>query len=122
MNRAGSGTCQVQGANSMFDVAINNGTQIHYSSEAIAKLGEYLTTIRANTGVRVVESSIQGRGAGESNIYDQGVEADDEEGADPDPTGQTMYTVCHNGRDKSVPQSALPAHIGHGDYMGSCLP
>ena len=121
INKAGSGVCNIQGANSMFDVDINNGTQIHYSSEAVAKLGQYLGFISDITDVRVVESSIQGRGAGETLDFETGIEEDDHEDADPNPEGgETMHGICHNGNPLSVPKSALPMHIAHGDNMGSC--
>lgn len=35
-------------------------------------------------------------------------------------SGPTRVTVCHNGSTKSVPESALSAHLGHGDTRGPC--
>jgi hypothetical protein len=31
-------------------------------------------------------------------------------------------TICHEGRDKQVPPSALGGHLGHGDRLGTCAP
>jgi hypothetical protein len=31
-------------------------------------------------------------------------------------------TVCHEGRNKQVPPSALGGHLGHGDRLGTCAP
>ena len=31
-----------------------------------------------------------------------------------------FVTVCHKGRELSVPQSALQAHLNHGDQVGPC--
>lgn len=30
--------------------------------------------------------------------------------------------ICHKGKDKMVPESALGGHLGHGDTEGSCQP
>lgn len=34
--------------------------------------------------------------------------------------GQPKVTVCHDGRDLSVPESTVEPHLGHGDTLGSC--
>ena len=31
-------------------------------------------------------------------------------------------TICHKGKDKQVPPSALGGHMGHGDRLGTCAP
>ena len=31
-------------------------------------------------------------------------------------------TICHEGRNKQVPPSALGGHLGHGDRLGACAP
>lgn len=35
-------------------------------------------------------------------------------------TSAPKVTVCHNGNEIEIAISALPAHIGHGDKLGSC--
>lgn len=30
--------------------------------------------------------------------------------------------ICHKGKDKKVPESAVAGHMRHGDTMGSCAP
>ncbi len=30
------------------------------------------------------------------------------------------YVVCHNGNEICIAESAVPAHLAHGDYLGSC--
>ena len=34
--------------------------------------------------------------------------------------GQTKYLICHNGHQISIAAAALPAHMAHGDALGSC--
>jgi hypothetical protein len=36
-------------------------------------------------------------------------------------TGSDLY-VCHNGKALKISPKAIPAHIAHGDYIGSCRP
>ena len=31
-------------------------------------------------------------------------------------------TICHEGRNKQIPPSALGGHLGHGDRLGACAP
>lgn len=38
----------------------------------------------------------------------------------PQNNGNNKVLVCHEGHTICVAQSALTAHLGHGDYMGSC--
>jgi hypothetical protein len=40
-------------------------------------------------------------------------------GADP-PDKAKKVTVCHKGQTLEVPESALQAHLGHGDTLGPC--
>jgi len=46
---------------------------------------------------------------------------------EPPPTGDKV-TICHKplkkkgGNTITVSRSALPAHLGHGDYIGACSP
>ena len=35
-------------------------------------------------------------------------------------SGRGKVTVCHKGRTKRVPRSALQGHLGHGDTEGPC--
>jgi hypothetical protein len=37
-------------------------------------------------------------------------------------SGAGKITICHMGRDKQVPPSALGGHLGHGDRLGTCAP
>ena len=32
----------------------------------------------------------------------------------------SKMTICHKGKDLSIPPSALGGHLGHGDKLGSC--
>jgi len=48
-----------------------------------------------------------------------------DEGGTPAPEGGEKVLVCHkpNGKNPhtlSIPQAAVPAHLGHGDTMGAC--
>lgn len=36
------------------------------------------------------------------------------------PRNADFVTVCHKGRELSIPQAALQAHLNHGDQVGSC--
>ena len=116
--RAGEAACEAGGSDSLLAFDIRDNTEIHYSSEAIAKLGKYLDTVRYNTSVRLVESILKGHDKNEAPVYDESITVDDRE--DDDATGNNTDTVCHYGLDKTIPRAALGAHIGHGDYMGSC--
>jgi hypothetical protein len=33
---------------------------------------------------------------------------------------KSKVLICHKGKDKKVPQSAVNGHLGHGDTLGSC--
>lgn len=35
-------------------------------------------------------------------------------------TGSTKVTICHKGQTIEVSQSALQAHLDHGDAIGEC--
>lgn len=37
----------------------------------------------------------------------------------PDTSGKVA--VCHKGKTIYVDESAVNAHLGHGDYLGTCL-
>ena len=117
---ASENTCYVEGAPSMIDVDLNNDTEIHYSGEAIAKLGLHLDSIANNLNVRVTQRHTRGVGAGETIDYVGDAPVDDGEGIASDTQGQTMVTICHKGSTKTVSENALLSHIGHGDYVGSC--
>ena len=113
--------CFVEGAPSLLDVAFRDGTQIHYSTEAIAKLGRHLSTISNNISVQVARSAIHGSGRNETIIFQNGLAEDDGEGADADaPAGTGTVSVCHNNQTMTIAASSLGAHIAHGDYMGAC--
>lgn len=47
-----------------------------------------------------------------------------DQGEVPDPGGSEKVLVCHkpdkNAHTLSLPQSAVPAHLGHGDILGPC--
>jgi len=47
-----------------------------------------------------------------------------EEGGNESPGGNQKVLVCHkpnkNAHTLSIPQSAVPAHLGHGDKLGPC--
>ena len=34
----------------------------------------------------------------------------------------TKVVICHNGNTIKVAKSAVPAHLGHGDTKGACVP
>ena len=113
--------CFVEGAPSLLDVAFRDGTQIHYSTEAIAKLGRHLSTISNNISVQVARSAIHGSGRNETIVFQNGLAEDDGEGADADaPAGTGTASVCHNNQTMTIAASSLGAHIAHGDYMGAC--
>ena len=37
-------------------------------------------------------------------------------------SGNAKVKVCHNGNTLCVSQSAVSAHLNHGDYLGDCIP
>ena len=47
-----------------------------------------------------------------------------DQGEVPAPNGGEKVLVCHkpnkNAHTLSLPQSAVPAHLGHGDILGPC--
>ncbi len=113
--------CYVEGAASLLDVTFGNGTQIHYSTEAIAKLGLHLNTIRNTISVEVARSALHGSGRNETLVFQGGLTEDDREGADADaPAGSGTVSVCHNNQTSIIPAPSLGAHIAHGDYLGAC--
>ena len=77
--RAGEAACEAGGSGSLLEFDIRDNTVIHYSSEAIAKLGKYLDTIRYNTSVRVPESILKGHDKNETPVYDETITVDDQE-------------------------------------------
>ena len=38
----------------------------------------------------------------------------------PQPPVEKKVIVCHKGKNISIPQSALKAHLAHGDKLGPC--
>lgn len=34
--------------------------------------------------------------------------------------GNLTFTICHKGKNMTLPLSAIPAHIDHGDTWGPC--
>ncbi len=116
--RAGEAACESGGSNSLLAFDLRDNTEIHYSSEAIAKLGKYLDTVRSTTSVRVPASILKGHAKNETPVYVETITVDDQE--EPDATGSGTVTVCHTGQDKTIAQALLAAHIGHGDYVGTC--
>ena len=120
MIKASESGCVPGGGTSRLELDLNDA-EVHYSSEAIAKLGLYLDVIRDATDVRVTESMIQGRQEGESLVYDDTIEADDGvQEAEQAGEGEATATVCHNGQTATIPFTMLSAHLGHGDTMGAC--
>jgi len=43
-----------------------------------------------------------------------------EEGTVSESGTKSKVLICHKGKDKEVPQSAVNGHLGHGDTLGSC--
>ncbi|MFQ5569593.1 MAG: hypothetical protein ACE5G0_07950 [Rhodothermales bacterium] len=129
MVKAGVSVCEGGASSSRLQFAIGDNTKIHYSSEAVAKLGLHLNTIRNNTSVRVTRSAVKGRGKGETPVFTQSLVADDHEGDDPSGTSGTMgveVSVCHKpkmngGTSTSISKKTLGKHIAHGDYVGACI-
>ena len=119
MIKAGESGCVPGGGTSRLELALDDA-EFHYSSEAIAKLGLYLDTIRDATDVRVTESMIQGSQEDESLVYDETVEADDKVVDEVIEEGEATATVCHNGMTKTIPFRSLAAYIGRGATMGEC--
>ena len=121
---ASQGGCVPSGGTSRLEVSLNDATEIHYSSEAIAKLGLYLDSIREATDVRVTHSFMQGNQEHEVLGYEEDVEADDQEEDEGGEGGSTSVTICHKpgqlNMTKSVPEATLAGHLGHGDYLGAC--
>lgn len=119
---ASDDVCYAEGAPSTLDFSLHNGAKIHYSTEAIAKLGLHLGSIRDNTSVRVARSALHGHGSRETLAFQTNVVSDDHEGADAEaPAGSAMVSVCHNDQTRVIPHPVLGAHIAHGDYMGTCV-
>ncbi len=116
--------CVPGGGTSRLEVDINDQTQIHYSSEAIAKLGKHLDAVKSNTDVRITQSFMQGNQDHEVIVFDQTVEVDDQEEEEVEEGGNTRVTLCHKpgklNKTKSVPETAVAGHLGHGDYLGPC--
>ncbi len=110
--------CVPGGGTSQLYVDIIN-SEIHYSSEAIAKLGLHLNTVREDIDVKITETAVQGTQEGEAGVYETGIEADDAE-VEENTEGVTTVTVCHNGSEKTIPFAALAAYIGRGATMGTC--
>ena len=119
---ASEGGC-VNGENSTLEFYMRNNSEIHYSSEAIAKLASQLDTIKERIEIKVASTvGGQGTGKGEIAIWDEEVPADDKE--DDTIEGveeEDLVTVCHNGRTKEIREQALTGHIAHGDYLGECV-
>ena len=116
---AGESGCVPGGGISRLELDLDD-SEIHYSSEAIAKLGLHLETIREATDVRITQSVVKGGQDDEVLVFDESIEEDDRVQEETVEEGQTTATVCHNGRTKTIPFAALPAHLGHGDLMGEC--
>ena len=120
---ASQGGCVPGGGTSRLDVDLNDATEIHYSSEAIAKLGLHLDAVREATDVRITQSIMQGGQDHETLEDEEEVETDDQE-EDDDDEGGNRVTICHKpgqlDKTKSVPEAALAGHLGHGDYLGAC--
>ncbi len=53
----------------------------------------------------------------DEDIDDGEEDAETEEG---DELGQPKVTICHKGREISVAEPAVQAHLNHGDTLGSC--
>ena len=123
---ASQGGCVPGGGTSRLEIDLNNATEIHYSSEAIAKLGLHLGTVRDMTTVLSTKSVAQGGQEHETLAFGEGVEVDDqEEDEGGHEGGSTQVTICHKpnnsgGTTKSIPEPALAGHLGHGDYLGAC--
>ena len=130
---------------------------IHYSSEAIAKLGLHLDTIANTLNIRLAELYLKGNGGDENLDFQDGIALEEDDGtirisdryirvsdryiriqgedgsgqggvladggdtAGTTSSGQPIVSVCHEGAKQSIPKSDLIVHIGHGDYLGSCL-
>jgi len=127
MVRSGAAACEAGGSASRLLFSVKNGTQIHYSSEAIAKLGLRLSEISEGTDVRMTRSVVQGQGKGETLAFAQSVEADDQEFENETGGEGELMSVCHKpeaggggGTTRSISESLLGLHIAHGDYVGSC--
>ena len=126
--RAGEAACESGGSNSLLELDIGDNTEIRYSSEAIAKLGKYLDTVRSNTGVRVPESILKGHAKNETPVYDETMTLDDQEDEDElkgKITDNDRVDICHNPKkggekNKSIKKKDLAKHLGHGDYIGDC--
>lgn len=113
----------VNGENSTLEFYMRNNSEIHYSSEAIAKLASELDTIKGRIEVKVASAvGGQGTGKGEIAVWDDTVPPDDQE---DDVLGDVeeleLVTVCHNGNTKEILEPALTGHIAHGDYLGECV-
>ncbi len=125
MVKASEGGCVPGAGDSYLRFALGNDTEIHYSSEAVAKLGLLLDTVRNNTGVKVTRNKVRGKLKKEAPTYaDPNVAVDDRED-DTEATGGDRVDVCHKphddgGRNKSVKRKDLGKHIAHGDYVGTC--
>ena len=78
------------------DFTINGTGGIYYSSKALMRLQDILPTIDKAIDAAVINERVT---AGEV---------------------EDTATICHNGNTKTIPQSAVPAHLGHGDSMGAC--
>jgi hypothetical protein len=118
---ATEGGC-VNGESSTLEFYMRNNSEIHYSSEAIAKLASQLDTIKERIEIKVASTAGKGTAKDETAIWDEEIAADDQE--DDTIEGveeEDLVTVCHKGQTKEIREQALTGHIAHGDYMGECV-
>ena len=118
--------CVASASSSRLEVNIGNNTKIHYSSEAIAKLGSRLNTIAARTTVRLASTNVKGHGKDEVPVFAEEVPDDDQEDQDEtEGDSNNRVTICHRpknngGITKSIKDQKLAKHLSHGDYIGDC--
>ncbi len=122
---ASVGGCVPGSGESYLSFTILDNAQVHYSSEAFAKLGLRLNGIRNNSTVTLTENATKGTGRKETLQYDATVVPDDNED-DPETTqGGSNVVICHKphkdgGTSKTIPRKKMGKHIAHGDYVGAC--
>jgi hypothetical protein len=93
-----------------FDDLAKRLTQTRLSRFAVVR-GVLVSAVVGLTGVtRAAETAARKRGKGNKGQGKRDIPA----------SGPTKVTLCHHGQTITVPPSAVPTHLQHGDTVGAC--
>ena len=115
--------CVVQPGTSRLEFTMGDGAQVHYSSEAIAKLGLLLDGIDTQNRVAVTKTSHQARRAREKIRYATSTTPDNTEEEvteEQTPPAHEKVTICFKGQVREVHQKLLAKFVSKGAFVGSC--